>query len=68
MKVAKQSGWRLMRPLSLALLAVPTVALANADVEKGRPSRSRAHDRPAASTPLRTRRVPSAGISTVHTP
>ena len=41
---------------------------ANADVENGRPSRSRGQDRPAASTPLRTRRVPSAGISTVHTP
>ena len=41
---------------------------ANADVENGRPSRSRGQDRPFASTPLRTRRVPSAGISTVHTP
>ena len=41
---------------------------AKADVENGRPSRSRGQDRPAASTPLRTRRVPSAGISTVHTP
>jgi hypothetical protein len=41
---------------------------ASADVEKGRPSRSRGQDRPFASTPLRTRRVPSAGINTVHTP
>ena len=41
---------------------------ANADVEKGRPSRSRCQDRPLASMPLRTRRVPSAGIKTVHTP
>ena len=41
---------------------------ANADVENGRPSRSRGQDRPLASTPLRTRRVPSAGINTVHTP
>ena len=41
---------------------------ASADVENGRPSRSRGQDRPVASTPLRTRRVPSAGISTVHTP
>jgi hypothetical protein len=41
---------------------------ANADVEKGRPSRSRFQDCPLASMPLRTRRVPSAGINTVHTP
>ena len=41
---------------------------ANADVEKGRPSRSRGQDCPLASAPLRTRRVPSAGINTVHTP
>jgi len=41
---------------------------ANADVEKGRPSRSRGQDFPLASMPLRTRRVPSAGINTVHTP
>jgi hypothetical protein len=41
---------------------------ANADVEKGRPSRSRGQDCPLASMPLRTRRVPSAGINTVHTP
>jgi uncharacterized protein YyaL (SSP411 family) len=41
---------------------------ASAEVENGRPSRSRGHDRPSASTPLRTRRVPSAGISTVQTP
>jgi hypothetical protein len=57
------------------LLAVPpqtaSVQLsenANADVEKGRPSRSRGQDCPLASMPLRTRRVPSAGINTVHTP
>src|SRR5262245_51379047 len=49
----------------LPLLAVPpqtaSVQLsekANADVEKGRPSRSRGHDCPLASMPLRTRRVP----------
>src|SRR5262245_46994652 len=41
---------------------------ANADVEKGRPSRSRGQDCPLPSMPLRTRRVPSAGINTVHTP
>ena len=41
---------------------------ANADVEKGRPSRSRFQDCPLASMPLRMRRVPSAGINTVHTP
>ena len=41
---------------------------ASADVENGRPSRCRGHDRPLASTPLRTRRVPSAGINTVQTP
>src|SRR6476646_10845065 len=41
---------------------------ANADVEKGRPSRSRGQDCPLASMPLRTRRVPRAGINTVHTP
>ena len=59
----------------LPLLAVPpqsaSVQLsenANADVEKGRPSRSRGQDCPLASMPLRTRRVPSAGINTVHTP
>jgi len=34
MKVSKQSGWRLMRPLGLALLAVPALVQANADVEK----------------------------------
>eukprot|EP00456_Euglypha_rotunda_P017260 TRINITY_DN1590_c0_g1_i1.p2 TRINITY_DN1590_c0_g1~~TRINITY_DN1590_c0_g1_i1.p2 ORF type:complete len:236 (+),score=63.80 TRINITY_DN1590_c0_g1_i1:70-708(+) len=34
MKVSKHSGWRLMRPLGLALLAVPAVVQANADVEK----------------------------------
>ena len=60
---------------SAPLLAVPpqtaSVQLsenANADVEKGRPSRSRGQDCPLASMPLRTRRVPSAGINTVHTP
>ena len=59
----------------LPLLAVPpqtaSVQLsenANADVEKGRPSRSRGQDCPLASMPFRTRRVPSAGINTVHTP
>ncbi len=41
---------------------------ASAEVEKGLPSRSRGQDFPLASTPLRTRRVPSAGISTVQTP
>ena len=41
---------------------------ASADVEKGRPSRSRFQDCPLASTPLRTRRVPSAGINTAQTP
>ncbi len=34
MKLSMQSGWRLMRPLGLALLAVPAVVYANADVEK----------------------------------
>ena len=34
MKLSKHSGRRLMRPLGLALLAVPAVVLANADVEK----------------------------------
>ena len=34
MKVQKQSGWRLMRPLGLAMLAVPALVHANADVEK----------------------------------
>ncbi|MGV8826583.1 MAG: PQQ-dependent dehydrogenase, methanol/ethanol family, partial [Methylibium petroleiphilum] len=34
MKVSKHSGWRLMRPLGLALLAIPAVVQANADVEK----------------------------------
>ena len=48
-------------------MQTPTI-LVHADVENGRPSRSRGQDRPAASTPLRTSRVPSAGISTVHTP
>src|SRR5262245_66272515 len=41
---------------------------ASAEVLNGRPSRSRFQERPAASTPLRTRRVPSAGTSTVQTP
>ncbi len=34
MKLSMHSGWRLMRPLGLALLAVPAVVQANADVEK----------------------------------
>ncbi|MBA3588060.1 MAG: methanol/ethanol family PQQ-dependent dehydrogenase [Methylibium sp.] len=34
MKVSKQSGWRLMSPLGLALLAAPMLVHANADVEK----------------------------------
>ena len=34
MKVSKQSGWRLMSPLGLALLAAPVLVHANADVEK----------------------------------
>jgi NADPH-dependent curcumin reductase CurA len=41
---------------------------ASALVLNGRPSRSRFHGFPAACTPLRVRRAPSAGISTVHTP
>ena len=41
---------------------------ASAQVLKGRPSRSLGHGRPAASTPFRVRRAPSAGISNVHTP
>ena len=41
---------------------------ARALVLNGRPSRSRGQDCPLASMPLRTRRVPSAGINTVHTP
>lgn len=34
MKVSKQSGWRLMSPLALALVATPALVHANADVEK----------------------------------
>ena len=69
------SSPKVPNPEAVAPLAAPpqtaSVQLsenANADVENGRPSRSRGQDRPFASTPLRTRRVPSAGISTVHTP
>src|SRR4051812_50051193 len=41
---------------------------ANADVENGRPSRSRGQDRPFASTPLRTRRGAGARVNTGGTP
>ena len=41
---------------------------ANAQVLKGRPSRSFGHGWPAASTPFRDKRAPRAGIRTVHTP
>ena len=57
-------GYALLAPSSGAA----DTAVSATDVEKGRPSRSRGQDRPLASTPLRTRRVPSAGINTVHTP
>jgi hypothetical protein len=41
---------------------------AKAQVLNGRPSRSVANARPAASTPLRVSRAPSEGINKVHTP
>jgi hypothetical protein len=62
-------GIEVCHPLPLHQIAsVQLSENANADVEKGRPSRSRGQDCPLASMPLRTRRVPSAGINTVHTP
>src|SRR5205807_3271326 len=70
---ATQSASVVTRPSPAELKSVYRASVqlsenASALVLNGLPSRSRFHGLPAAWMPLRDRRAPRAGTSTVHTP